>query len=84
MVTRVDLCPPKCSSQVGDYGTLDENGELIVEGNIYDAEFQDYLDENGFKLDLKSHPPELGGLEQDYIVASTGVRKGEFNVNQSM
>lgn len=55
-----------------------------MEGNIYDDEFQKYLDENDIKLDLKSHPPELGDPEQDYTVASTGVRKGEFNVNQSM
>ncbi|KAF8551980.1 hypothetical protein OG21DRAFT_208219 [Imleria badia] len=35
-------------------------------------------------IDLNAHQPELGEPEQDYIVASTGVKKGELNVNQSV
>ena len=68
--------------QPGDYGTLNDNGELDVEGSIYDAEFQKYLDNNGIDLNLKAHQLELGGLEQDFIVTSTGVKRMEFNIDQ--
>ena len=81
MPISVDFC---LHLQVGDYGTLDQNGELIVEGNIYDPSFQKSLDENEFGLDLRAYPAELGEPEQDFIVASTGVRKGELRIDQSV
>ncbi|KAG9312050.1 hypothetical protein JVU11DRAFT_7331 [Chiua virens] len=75
---------PPIPVKVGDYGELDGNGELVVEGNIYDPEFQKDLDDSNIKLDLGAHPAELGEAEQDYIVASTGVKKKELTVNQGV
>lgn len=52
-----------------------------MQGNIYDDEFQKYLDENGIDLNLKAHQPELCDPEQDYIVASAGVKKGQLDLD---
>jgi len=73
---------PPIPVKVGAYGTLNEDGQLIVEGNIYDDDFQRYLDANQIDLNLKAYQPELCEPEQDFIVASTGVKKRQFDVNQ--
>ena len=55
-----------------------------MQGNIYDDFFQEYLDNDKIDLDIKAHQPELGGAQEDYIVASVGVKKGDFVMDQRM
>ena len=67
--------------QVGAYGEVEsETGELRVEGNIYDPEFQKTLDKLGLALRVADHPPELGGVEEDFIIASKGARRVDVHL----
>ena len=66
--------------QVGAYGSLDGNGEFNVDGNIYSDEFQKYLDDHNLSFIPRDHPPKLAEPDQDYIVASSGVTRGQFDV----
>ncbi|KIJ67358.1 hypothetical protein HYDPIDRAFT_180293 [Hydnomerulius pinastri MD-312] len=73
---------PPIPVEVGAYGTLDRGtGELNVEGNIYDPDFQEELDKvTHGRLRLADYPPELGGVEADFVVKSSGVRERDFKV----
>jgi len=72
---------PPIPVEVGAYGTINyETGELEVEGNIYDPEFQAELDKINIKFKIADHPPMQGEIEKDSIIASSGARKRDFNV----
>ncbi|KAG8215857.1 hypothetical protein J3R82DRAFT_7812 [Butyriboletus roseoflavus] len=67
---------PPIPVEVGAYGEVEgETGELRVEGNIYDPKFQHELDKLGLTLRVADHPPQLGGVEEDFIIASKGARR---------
>jgi hypothetical protein len=62
--------------QVGAYGEVEnETGELRVDGNIYDPEFQAELNRLGLTIRMADHPPEEGGVEDDFIVSSKGAKR---------
>lgn len=68
---------------MGAYGTIDnESGELDVEGNIYDNAFQTSLNNQGLKINLSepSCQPKKGGIDDDIIMSSSGVKQGDFSV----
>lgn len=69
--------------KVGHYGTIDRRtGVLQVDGYIYDDTFQESLKQQGLKIDL-SHPscqPIKGAVEEDMIMSSIDVKKGEISV----
>lgn len=68
---------------MGAYGKIDpDSGELEVEGNIYDEAFQTSLNEQGLKIDLseKSCQPQKGGIDDNMIMSSSGVKQGDFSV----
>ncbi|KAG2148843.1 hypothetical protein DEU56DRAFT_782498 [Suillus clintonianus] len=73
---------PDIEIKVGDYGTINrESGRLIVEGNIYDAVFQESLKQQGLMInlsDVSCQPTNLGAVEKDIIMLSMGVEKGNF------
>ncbi|KAG2148858.1 hypothetical protein DEU56DRAFT_782530 [Suillus clintonianus] len=74
---------PPIKIKVGDYGTIDsESGELDVEGNIYEAAFQESLNKQGLKIDLsdESCQPQKGGLDDNIIMSSSGVKQGDFSM----
>ncbi|KAF9220623.1 hypothetical protein BS17DRAFT_797611 [Gyrodon lividus] len=72
---------PPIPVEVGAYGTIHPGtGELIVEGNIYDPEFQEELDKVNGKFKIADHPPSEGGIEGDYIIASAGARSINFSL----
>ncbi|KAG1745020.1 uncharacterized protein EDB91DRAFT_1271489 [Suillus paluster] len=74
---------PPIEIKVGHFGTIDRtSGELEVEGNIYDAAFQESLNQQGLKIDLSdpSFQPIKGAIEEDIIMCSTGVKKGDFSL----
>lgn len=73
---------PPIPIQVGAYGRLNtETGELDIEGNIYDPEFQVYLDKVDGKLKLADFPAETGAVEDDFIVCTMGVRQNDLKVD---
>lgn len=62
--------------QVGAYGEVEyETGELRIDGNIYDSDFQVELDRLGLRLRMADHPPEESGVEEDFIIASKGAKR---------
>ncbi|KAF8839988.1 hypothetical protein BDN67DRAFT_1003296 [Paxillus ammoniavirescens] len=72
---------PPIPVNVGAFGTHNRRtGELDVEGNIYDPEFQEELDNLKIKFKIANHPPKEGEIEKDFIIASSGARKTDFNV----
>ncbi|KAG1775496.1 hypothetical protein EV702DRAFT_972887 [Suillus placidus] len=75
---------PPIEIKVGDYGNIDkESGQLDVEGNIYDPEFQTSLNNQGLKINLSepSCQPQTGGVDEDMITSSSGVKQADFSVN---
>lgn len=73
---------PPIPIQVGAYGRLNtESGELDIEGNIYDPEFQILLDKVDGKLKLADFPPQIGAVEGDFIVCTMGVRGNDLKVD---
>lgn len=55
---------------------------LQVEGNTYDEAFQESLKQQGLIIDL-SHPPcqpIKGAVEEDMVMSSIDVKKGEISV----
>jgi hypothetical protein len=73
---------PPIPIQVGAYGRLNvESGELDIEGNIYDPEFQILLDKVDGKLKLADFPPQVGAVEGDFIVCTMGVRQNDLKVD---
>ncbi|KAG1782202.1 hypothetical protein EV702DRAFT_1070599 [Suillus placidus] len=74
---------PPIEIKVGDYGKIDnESGELDVEGNIYDPGFQTLLNKQGLNINLSepSCQPQTGGVDDDIIMSSSGVKQGDFSV----
>ncbi|KAG0704040.1 hypothetical protein DFH29DRAFT_913357 [Suillus ampliporus] len=74
---------PPIEIKVGDFGTVNRtSGELEVEGNIYDAAFRESLNQQGLVIDLSdpSFQPIKGAIEEDIIMCSIGVRKGDFTL----
>ncbi|KAG1758330.1 hypothetical protein EDD22DRAFT_910859 [Suillus occidentalis] len=74
---------PPIEIKVGAYGTIDsDSGELDVEGNIYDSTFQTSLNNQGLKINLSepSCQPRKGGIDDDIIMSSSGVKQGDFSV----
>jgi hypothetical protein len=72
---------PEIEIKVGDYGTINnESGRLELEGNIYDAGFQESLNQQGLMINLSDplcQPTNLGVVEEDTIMFSMGVKKGD-------
>ncbi|KAG9312681.1 hypothetical protein JVU11DRAFT_7098 [Chiua virens] len=67
---------PPIPVEVGAFGDVDrDTGELIVDGNIYHPDFQAELDTLGLSLRIANHPPQQGGIEDDFIIASKGARR---------
>jgi hypothetical protein len=67
---------PPIPVEVGAYGEVEnETGELRVDGNIYDPEFQAELNRLGLTIRMADHPPEEGGVEDDFIVSSKGAKR---------
>lgn len=68
-------------NKAGHYGTINsETGELEVEGNIYDACFQQSSRQHGLgnNLTYPSYQPIKGAIEDDIIISSANVKKGEL------
>ncbi|KAG2339527.1 hypothetical protein BDR05DRAFT_992030 [Suillus weaverae] len=73
---------PPIEIKVGDYGKIDkQSGQLDVEGNIYDPGFQTSLNSQGLKINLSECQPQTGGVDDDMITASLGVKQVDFSVN---
>ncbi|KAG2064751.1 hypothetical protein BDR04DRAFT_1130653 [Suillus decipiens] len=73
---------PPIEIKVGDFGKIDnETGELDVEGNIYDPAFQKSLKTQGLTIDLtdSSCQPQKGGVDDNIIMSSSGVKQGDFS-----
>jgi hypothetical protein len=65
---------------VGHYGAINgETGKLEVEGNVYDACFQQSLRQQGLGINLTdpSYQPIKGAIEDDIIISSVCVKQGE-------
>jgi len=74
---------PPIEIGVGAYGTVDRaTGDLLVEGNIYDPEFQSQLDKHSIKINLANFPPQEGPTEDDFIISSGGARRMELGTNR--
>ncbi|KAG2034436.1 hypothetical protein BDR03DRAFT_964998 [Suillus americanus] len=74
---------PPITIKVGHYGTIDRRtGVLQVEGNIYDEAFQESLNQQGLTIDLShsSCQPIKGAVEEDMIMSSIDVKKGEISL----
>ncbi|KAH0835710.1 hypothetical protein J3R83DRAFT_9531 [Lanmaoa asiatica] len=76
---------PPIPIEVGAYGEVEnETGELRVDGNIYDPEFQDELNKLGFTLRMADHPPQEGGVEEDFIIASKGAKRVDLHLGPNV
>lgn len=74
---------PPIEIKVGAYGKIDnESGDLEVEGNIYDSAFQAALNKQGLKINLSepSCQPQKGGIDDDIIMSSSGVKQRDFSM----
>lgn len=72
---------PPIPVEVGAYGEVEsETGELRVDGNIYDPEFQDELNKLGLSLRMTEHLPEEGGAEEDFIISSKGAKRVDVSL----
>lgn len=49
-------------------------------GNVYDADFQAELNKLGFALRMHDHPPQEGGAEEEFILASKGARRVDLSL----
>ncbi|KAG1867042.1 hypothetical protein C8R48DRAFT_599837 [Suillus tomentosus] len=73
---------PPIPIPVGAYGRLNnETGELDIEGNIYDPEFQVLLDKVDGQLKLADFLPQIGAVEGDFIVCTMGVRQKDLKID---
>lgn len=71
---------PLIDIRVGHYGAINsETGKLEVEGNVYDACFQQSLRQQGLGINLTdpSYQPIKGAIEDDIIISSVCVKQGE-------
>ncbi|KIJ63519.1 hypothetical protein HYDPIDRAFT_112945 [Hydnomerulius pinastri MD-312] len=70
---------PSNAPKVGSYGQVNyDTGEMEVEGNVYDPEFQQYVDEVDGRMKMTDYPPVWSEVKQDVAMASLGVRRGEL------
>lgn len=61
--------------QVGAYGLIDkETGDFIVEGNVYDEEFQKELDKHNAGIKMSDYPPQEGPVEENFIICTRGTK----------
>lgn len=71
---------PPIQIRVGSFGKIDkETGDLIVEGNIYDPEFQEDLDKHDVKISMANFPPQEGPVEDDFVIASRGAKRQDID-----
>lgn len=64
---------------MGDYGKIDnKTGKFDKEGNIYD-DMSLYEDATLAKL-LKDNPPREAAREDEFIIASSSVKRGELKL----
>lgn len=78
---------PPIEIKVGDYGFIDAaTGELVVEGNIYNTEFQTSLVKQGLKINLseQSCQPQESGIDDNMIITSFGVKQTELSVSSEV
>lgn len=52
---------------------------MILEGNVYDPEFQEELDKHDVKISMAKFPPQEGPVEDDFVIA-----RAEPNVRTSI
>ncbi|KAH7906670.1 hypothetical protein BJ138DRAFT_1117362 [Hygrophoropsis aurantiaca] len=72
---------PPIPIKVGSYGTINgETGELDVEGNIYDATFEEIWKTHFPNINLKDHQPKVGEPDEDFVVSSVGVRRRDLKI----
>jgi len=72
---------PPTDIKVGDYGKLDETtGEFLREGNIYNDSHNIFLQDQNIAQLVKDHPPITATREDEYIAASTRVKRGDFKL----
>ncbi|KAF8452225.1 hypothetical protein L210DRAFT_3517746 [Boletus edulis BED1] len=72
---------PPIPVEVGAYGEVEyETGELRVDGNIYDPEFQQELNKLNLAILMADHPPQEGGVEEDFIISSKGAKRVDLNL----
>jgi hypothetical protein len=59
-----------------------QSGNLEVQGSIYDAAFQESLNQQGFTLDLSdtSCQPIRGAVKEDIVMSSTVTQEGDFSI----
>jgi len=71
---------PPIQVRVGSYGTIDkEKGDLLVEGNIYDPDFQQELDKHGVNITMANFPPK-DAVEGDFVIASRGAKHQDVDI----
>ncbi|KAG1840557.1 hypothetical protein F4604DRAFT_436875 [Suillus subluteus] len=74
---------PAIEIKVGDYGMINrQSGDLEAQGSIYDAAFQESLNQQGFTIDLSdtSCQPIRGAVEEDIVMSSTVTQEGDFSL----
>ena len=70
---------------MGAYGEVEsETGELRVDGNIYDHEFQAELNRLGLPLHMADHQPKEGGIEETFTITSKGVKRVDLSLGPDM
>jgi len=71
---------PPIGVSVGSYGLVDkETGDFIVEGSVYDPEFQDELDKHNSGIRMSDYPPQDGPVEDDFVISSRGAKRGDVD-----
>lgn len=71
--------------QVGAYGTIDrKTGELLVEGNIYDPNFQTLLDNQNIDLRMAEFPEQEGAPEDSFNIAVHVAENGGLDAEISV
>ncbi|KAI9462104.1 hypothetical protein HD554DRAFT_2176076 [Boletus coccyginus] len=72
---------PPIPVEVGAFGEVEsDTGELRVDGNIYDPDFQTELNKLGFTLHMADHPPKEGGAEEDLVISSKGAKRVDLSL----
>ncbi|KIJ66086.1 hypothetical protein HYDPIDRAFT_167012 [Hydnomerulius pinastri MD-312] len=70
--------PPKLIEwfgKVGSYGQVNfDTGALDVEGNVYDPDFQKYVDDVDGRIKMTDCPPLWGDVEEDIVLSTIGLR----------
>jgi len=72
---------PPIPVEVGAYGHVErETGALRVDGNIYHPDFQTELNRRGLTFRMADYPPQEGGVEEDFIIASKGAERMDWHL----